>query len=165
MMSFQVRRVNWLWRMLLWEVTSSVYLQFLSVVRVVSLGSVKAVWPILWQSSIRSTDFIYITQRGRCRRGDSDSLDPGRSYLDKVLIRSTDIEFVSCPTFHCVGLANHKLVLVSAHLGNRPRLVGYWKFNTSFLEIQVFRDRLEYLIQRALMVRFSYTGLSNIAGC
>ena len=36
-------------------------------------------------------------------------------------------------------------------LANRPSLAGYWKFNTSLLEIRDFRDRLESLIQRALV--------------
>ena len=40
---------------------------------------------------------------------------------------------------------------VSQRLANRPSLAGYWKFNTSLLEIRDFRDRLESLIQRALV--------------
>ena len=52
------------------------------------------------------------------------------SYLDRVLVRRAGIDFVSCPTF---------------------RLAGYWKFNTSSLEIRDFRDRLESLIKRALV--------------
>ena len=38
---------------------------------------------------------------------------------------------------------DHKLVRVS--------LAGYWKFNTSLLEIQDFRDQLESLIERVLV--------------
>ena len=44
-----------------------------------------------------------------------------------------------------------KFVGVSMQLVNRPSLAGYWKFNTSLLEIRDFRERLETLIQRALM--------------
>ena len=36
-------------------------------------------------------------------------------------------------------------------LANRPSLAGYWKINTSLLEIRDFRDRLEPLIKRALV--------------
>ena len=46
---------------------------------------------------------------------------------------------------------DHKLVRVSLRLANRPSLAGYWKFNTSLLEIRDFRERLESLIKRALV--------------
>ena len=73
------------------------------------------------------------------------------SYLDRVLVNRADIDFISCPTFHLIAWTDHKLVRVSLRLANRPSLAGYWKFNTSLLEIQDFRDRLESLIQRALV--------------
>ena len=73
------------------------------------------------------------------------------SYLDRVLVRRADIDFVSCPTFHLIAWTDHKLVRVGLRLANRPSLAGYWKFNTSLLEILDFRDRLESLIQRALV--------------
>ena len=73
------------------------------------------------------------------------------SYLDRVLVRRADIDFVSCPTFHLIAWTDHKLIRVSLRLANRPSLAGYWKFNTSLLEIRDFRDRLESLIQRALV--------------
>ena len=73
------------------------------------------------------------------------------SYLDRVLVRRADIDFVSCPSFHLIAWTDHKLVRVSLRLANRPRLAGYWKFNTSLLEIRDFRDRLESLIKRALV--------------
>ena len=62
-----------------------------------------------------------------------------------------DIDFVSCPTFHLIAWTDHKLIRVSLRLANRPSLAGYWKFNTSLLEIRDFRDRLESLIQQALV--------------
>ena len=71
--------------------------------------------------------------------------------LDRVLVRRADIDFVSCPTFHLIAWTDHKLIRVSLRLVNRPSLAGYWKFNTSLLEIRDFRDRLESLIQRALV--------------
>ena len=73
------------------------------------------------------------------------------SYLDRVLDRRADIDFVTCPTFHLIAWTDHKLVRVSLRLVNRPSLAGLWKFNTSLLEIRDFRDRLESLIQRALV--------------
>ena len=66
-------------------------------------------------------------------------------------VRRPDSDFVSCPTFHLLGLTDHKLARVSMRLANRPSLAGYWKFNTSFLETQDFREWLEYLIKRALV--------------
>ena len=87
------------------------------------------------------------------------------SYLDRVLVRRADIDFVSCPTFHLIAWTDHKLVRVSLRLANRPSLAGYLKFNTSLLEIRDFRDRLESLIKRALVGRLPGIGggfLSNI---
>ena len=72
------------------------------------------------------------------------------SYLDRVLVRRADIDFVSCPTFHLIAWTDHKIVRVSLRLANRPSLAGYWRFNTSLLEIRDFRDRLESRIKRAL---------------
>ena len=73
------------------------------------------------------------------------------SYLDRVLVRRADSDFISCPTFHLRAWTDHKLLRVSLWLANRPSLAAYWKFHTSLLEIQDFRDRLESLIKRALV--------------
>ena len=73
------------------------------------------------------------------------------SYLDRVLVRRADIDFVICPTFHLIAWTGHKLVRVSLRLANRPSLAGYWKFNTSLLEIQDFWERLKSLIKLALV--------------
>ena len=77
------------------------------------------------------------------------------SYLDRVLVRRADSDFVSCPTFHLIAWTDHKLVRVSLRLTNRPSLASYSKFNTSLLEI---RDRLESLIKRALVGRLPAIG-------
>ena len=50
-----------------------------------------------------------------------------------------------------IAWTDHKLVKVSLRLANRPSLAGYWKFNTSLVEILDFQDRLESLIKRALV--------------
>ena len=73
------------------------------------------------------------------------------SYLDRVLVRQADIDFVSCPTFHLIAWTDHKLVRISLRLANRHCLAGYRKFNTSLLEIRDFRDRLESQIKRTLV--------------
>ena len=73
------------------------------------------------------------------------------TYLDRVLVRRADIDFVSCPTFHLIAWTDPKLVRVSLRLANRPSLAGYWKFSTSLLEIRDFRERLESLINWALV--------------
>ena len=82
-----------------------------------------------------------------------DSLPTAKvgSYLDRVLVRRADSDFVSCPTFHLIAWTDHKLIRASQRLANRPTLVGYWKFNTSLLEVRDFQDRLESLIKRALV--------------
>ena len=74
-----------------------------------------------------------------------------RTYLDRVLVRRADADFVSCPTFHWLGMTDHRLVRVSLQLADRPSLASYWKFNTSLLVIKDFRERLESLIQRTLV--------------
>ena len=68
-----------------------------------------------------------------------------------MLVRRADIDFVSCPTFHLVVWTDHKLVRISLRLANKPSLAGYWKFNTSLLELRDFWERLESLIKRALV--------------
>ena len=74
-----------------------------------------------------------------------------RSYLDRVLVRRADTDFVTCPMFHFVGQTDHRLVKVSHRLDNRPSLAGYCKFNTSLLEIWDFWDWLKSLIQWELV--------------
>ena len=43
------------------------------------------------------------------------------------------------------------MLTVTLQLSDRPRLAAYWKFNTSLLGIRDFRERLELLLQRALV--------------
>ena len=76
-------------------------------------------------------------------------VDRTRSYFNSV--RRTGVDFVTCLTFHFIGQTDHRLIWVNLRLVNRLSLVGYWKFNTSLLEIQDFLDRLEFLIQWALV--------------
>ena len=55
-----------------------------------------------------------------------------RSYLDRVLVKQTDSDFVFYPTFHWIGVTDQKLVTVSLRFENRPTLAGYWKPNISY---------------------------------
>ena len=64
------------------------------------------------------------------------------SYLDRVLVRRADSDFVSRSMFHLIAWTDHKLVRVSLRLANRPRLAGNLKFNTSLLEIRESRTGL-----------------------
>ena len=50
-----------------------------------------------------------------------------------------------------LGQTDHKLVWVILRLANRPSLAGYWKFNTSLLEIGDIRERLDPLIHPVLV--------------
>ena len=59
---------------------------------------------------------------------------PGRemwTWLDSSPSRRADIDFVTCPTFHNVVQADHRLVRISLRLADRPSQADYWKFNTS----------------------------------
>ena len=69
------------------------------------------------------------------------------SYLDRVLVRRADIDFVSCPTFHLIAWTDHKLARVSLRLANWPRLEVHYLL----IGDRDFRDRLESLIKRALV--------------
>ena len=58
---------------------------------------------------------------------------------------------LKCKRLTSFALTDPKHVRVSLRLANRPSLAGYWKFNSSLLEIRDFRDRLKSLIKRALV--------------
>ena len=73
------------------------------------------------------------------------------SYLDGVLVRRADIDFVSCPAFRLMAWTGRGLVRVGLRLAGGPSLAVCWRFNASLLEMRDFRDRLESLIRRALV--------------
>ena len=91
------------------------------------------------------------TGREMWTRLDSSPSAKVGSYLDRVLVRRADSDFISCSMFHLIAWTDHKLVRVSLCLANRPSLAGYWKFSTSLLEIRDFWDQLESLIKWALV--------------
>ena len=71
------------------------------------------------------------------------------SYLDSVLVKRADTDFVICSTFHYI--IQHKHVSGYLRLPYRLSLSCIWKFNTSLLEIWDFWDQLESLVQWALV--------------
>ena len=73
------------------------------------------------------------------------------TYLDRMLVRRGDVDFLSCPTFHLLGHSDHKLVMARLNLSARPKLAGYWKFNSTLLELEDYRLKVTELIQRALV--------------
>jgi len=77
--------------------------------------------------------------------------DPIKSYLDRVLVRRADVDILDCPVFHLYAWSDHKLLTVALRLNDRPRLVSYWKLNTSVFGIRDYRERLAILLQRALV--------------
>ena len=74
-----------------------------------------------------------------------------QTYLDRVLVRRADVDFVSCPTFHWWEHSDHKLVVTRLSARDRPKLAGYWKLNSSLLESKDFRDELEGFIRGQLV--------------
>ena len=78
----------------------------------------------------------------------SSSPIDNRSYIDRVLVRRADTDFISCPTFHGnLGYTDHKLVRARIRLTDRPSLAGYWKFNLSYLKRKDFRELLENFVR------------------
>ena len=73
------------------------------------------------------------------------------SYIDRMLVRRADSDFLTCPSFHSLGHSDHKLVLARMQLGTRTSLASYWKCNSSVLESADFCKKLEGFIQRALV--------------
>ena len=67
---------------------------------------------------------------------DSSSSAKVGSYLDRVFVRRANTNLVSCPTCHLIAWTDHKLVRISLQVANTPSLAGYWKFNTSLLDIR-----------------------------
>ena len=73
------------------------------------------------------------------------------SYIDRMLVRRADSDFLTCPEFNDLGHADHKFGLARLLLGTKASLANYWKFNSSILESPDFCKKLEGFIQRALV--------------
>ena len=81
----------------------------------------------------------------------SSSSVTNRAYLDRMLVRRADLDFLSCPEFKYLGRSDHKLVMARLRLSDRPKMATYWKLNSSLLELEDFRKKLGELVQRELV--------------
>ena len=73
------------------------------------------------------------------------------SYLDRVLVKRVDLDYLGGPSFDPYKNSDHKFLCVSIRLDKaRCRMSGYWKFNSSFLVEADFRNQLELMIKREL---------------
>ena len=73
------------------------------------------------------------------------------SYLDRVLVKRVDLDYVGGPSFEAYKDSDHKFLCVSIKLDKaRRRMSGYWKFNLSLLAEADFRNQLELTIKREL---------------
>ena len=73
------------------------------------------------------------------------------SYLDRVLVKRVDLDYLGGPSFEPYKNSDHKFLCVSIRLDKaRCRMSGYWKFNLSLLAEADFRNELELTIKREL---------------
>ena len=73
------------------------------------------------------------------------------SYLDRVLVKRVDLDYLGGPSFNPYKDSDHKFLCVSIRLDKaRCRMSGYWKFNSSLLAEADFRNQLELMIKRKL---------------
>ena len=73
------------------------------------------------------------------------------SYLDRVLVKRVNLDYLGGPSFDSYKNSDHKLLCVSIRLDKaRCRMSGYWKFNSSLLAEADFRNQLELTIKREL---------------
>ena len=73
------------------------------------------------------------------------------SYLDRVLVKRVDLDYLGGPSFEPYKNSDHKFLCVSIRLDKaRRRMSGYWKFNLSLLAEADFRNQLELTIKREL---------------
>ena len=73
------------------------------------------------------------------------------SYLDRVLVRRVDLDYLGGPSFDLYKDSDHKFLCVSIRLDKaRSRMSGYWKFNSSLLAEDDFWNQLKLMIKREL---------------
>ena len=73
------------------------------------------------------------------------------SYLDRVLVKQVDFDYLGGPSFDPYKDSDHKFLCVSIKLDKaRCRMSGYWKFNSSLLAEDDFLNQLELMIKREL---------------
>ena len=73
------------------------------------------------------------------------------SYLDRVLVKRVDLDYLGGPSFEPYKDSDHKFLCVSIRLDKaRCRMSGYWKFNLSLLAEADFRNQLELTIKAGI---------------
>ena len=69
----------------------------------------------------------------------------------RVLVRRVDLDYLGGPSFDLYKDSDHKFLCVSIRLDKaRTRMSGYWKFNSSRLAEDDFRNQLELMIKQEL---------------
>ena len=73
------------------------------------------------------------------------------SYLDRVLVKRVDLDYLGGPSFDPYKNSDHKFLCVSIRLDKaRCRMSGHWKFNCFLLAEDDFRNQLELMIKQEL---------------
>ena len=68
-----------------------------------------------------------------------------------MLVKRVDLDYFGDPSFDPYKDSDHKFLCVSIRLDKaRSRMSGYWKFNSSLLAEDDFRNQLELMIKREL---------------
>ena len=68
-----------------------------------------------------------------------------------MLVKRVYLDYLGGPSFDPYKDSDHKLSCVSIRLDKaRYRMSGYWKFNSSLLAEDDFRNQLELMIKREL---------------
>ena len=66
-------------------------------------------------------------------------------------VRRVDLDYLGSPSFDPYKDSNHKFLCVSVRLDKaRRRLSGYWKFNSSLLGEDDFRNQQELMLKREM---------------
>ena len=80
--------------------------------------------------------------------GASDQL---YGYLDLVFVRRVDLDYLGGPSFDPYKDSDHKFLCVSIRLDKaKSAMSSYWKFNSSLLVEDDFRNQLKLMIKREL---------------
>jgi len=73
------------------------------------------------------------------------------SYIDRVLVRRVDVDFIEGPSFESIEGSDHRMIYVGLNLDRiKVRRSGYWKLNASLLEDKEFISQLELTVKREL---------------
>ena len=74
------------------------------------------------------------------------------SYLDRALVRRVNLDYLRGPSFDPYKDSDYKILCVSIRLDKaRCRMSGYWKFNSSLLGEDDFRNQLQLMLKQELL--------------